>query len=144
MFDYLKYLKFVYWRCTDDVATEIRHGRITRNAGIELVNKYLASINKKKFIIDKNTCSIHFEKLISKYNKILKFNDPIYKFKAIKSKQEIESIKKTHIYDGVALTKYLFWVKNNFFKKTITEISASQKLLQLREWQEHQRILAKY
>ena len=100
---------------------------------IELVNKYLASINKKKFIIDKNTCSIHFENLISKYNKILKFNDPIYKFKAIKSKQEIESIKKTHIYDGVALTKYLFWVKNNFFKKTITEISASKKLLQFRK-----------
>ena len=100
---------------------------------IKLVNKYLASINKKKFIIDKNTCSIHFENLISKYNKILKFNDPIYKFKAIKSKQEIESIKKTHIYDGVALTKYLFWVKNNFFKKTITEISASQKLLQFRK-----------
>ena len=35
--------------------------------------------------------------------------------------------KKAHIYDGVALTKYLIWLKK-FFKKVITEISASNKL----------------
>ena len=34
--------------------------------------------------------------------------------KSIKSKKEIQNIKKIHIYDGVALTKYLFWVKKNY------------------------------
>ena len=38
--DYLKYLKFGYGRATDDAATEIRHGRMTRERGIELVTKY--------------------------------------------------------------------------------------------------------
>ncbi len=38
--DYLKYLKFGYGRCTDDVATEIRHKRMTREEGINLINKY--------------------------------------------------------------------------------------------------------
>ena len=38
--DYLKYLKFGYGRATDDASTEIRHGRITREKGIELVMKY--------------------------------------------------------------------------------------------------------
>ena len=38
--DYLKYLKFGYGRCTDDVATEIRYGRMSREEGIELVSKY--------------------------------------------------------------------------------------------------------
>lgn len=38
--DYLKYLKFGYGRATDDVSTEIRHGRMTREEGIELVNQY--------------------------------------------------------------------------------------------------------
>jgi N-acetyl sugar amidotransferase len=38
--DYLKYLKFGYGRTTDDASTEIRHGRMTREEGIELVKKY--------------------------------------------------------------------------------------------------------
>ena len=66
--------------------------------------------------------------LFVKNNKILNIQDPIYYFKAIKGRQEIENIKKAHIYDGVALTKYLFWLKENFSKKRITEISASKKL----------------
>ena len=59
--------------------------------------------------------------------------DPIYFLKAVKGKQELENIKKVHIYDGVALTKYLFWLKKNFYKKNITEITASQKLLEFRK-----------
>ena len=57
------------------------------------------------------------KKIIDKNNKILNLQDPIYIFKAIKGKQEIKNIKKVHIYDGIALTKYLFWLKKNFLKK---------------------------
>ena len=38
--DYLKFLKFGYGRATDDASTEIRHGRMTREQGIEMVLKY--------------------------------------------------------------------------------------------------------
>lgn len=38
--DYLKYLKFGYGRATDDASTEIRHGRMTREQGIELVARH--------------------------------------------------------------------------------------------------------
>ncbi len=38
--DYLKYLKFGYGRATDDASTEIRHGRMTREEGIEMVRKH--------------------------------------------------------------------------------------------------------
>ncbi|MBU0675234.1 MAG: N-acetyl sugar amidotransferase [Proteobacteria bacterium] len=41
--DYLKYLKFGYGRATDDASMEIRHGRMTREEGIELVKKYDAA-----------------------------------------------------------------------------------------------------
>ena len=100
---------------------------------IGICSKILSEIKKKKFIIDKNSCSYFFENIISKNNKILNFHDPIYFLKAIKGKQEIENIKKAHIYDGVALTKYLFWLKKNYNKKKITEISASKKLLKFRK-----------
>ena len=38
--DYLKYLKFGYGRATDDASNEIRHGRMAREEGIEMVKKY--------------------------------------------------------------------------------------------------------
>jgi hypothetical protein len=38
--DYLKYLKFGYGRATDDASTEIRHGRMTREQGVELVAQH--------------------------------------------------------------------------------------------------------
>ena len=100
---------------------------------VKICFKILSKIKRRKFIIDKNSCSYFFENIISKTNKILNFQDPIYFFKAIKERQEIENIKKAHIFDGVALTKYLFWLKKNFDKKKITEISASQKLLNFRK-----------
>ena len=68
-----------------------------------------------------------------KKNKILELADPIYNLKAIKNKREIQNIKKAHIYDGIALTKYIFWLKDNFLKKKITELSASEKLLEFRK-----------
>ncbi len=100
---------------------------------IRTCSKVLSQIFKKKFIIDKNSCSFLFESIILKNNKVFNLHDPIYFFKAIKGKQEIENIKKAHIYDGIALTKYLFWLKRNFYKKNITEISASQKLYKFRK-----------
>ena len=100
---------------------------------IDKLEEILSKINKKKFIIDKNTCSFFFEKTILKNNKILNTEDIIYYLKAIKTRKELENIKLAHIHDGVALTKYLFWLKKNFNKKRITEISGSEKLYQCRK-----------
>ena len=100
---------------------------------IDSISAVLSKIYKKKFIVDKNTCSIYYENIILKNNKILNEKDFIYNLKAIKTKKEIKNIKQAHIYDGAALTKYLFWVKNNFLKKNITEISAEKKLFNFRK-----------
>ena len=89
---------------------------------INNTNLILSKIWRKKFMIDQNTCSIFYEKIILKNNKILNRQDPIYTLKAIKTKKEIKNIKKAHIYDGAALTKYLFWLKKNYLKKKVTEI----------------------
>ena len=100
---------------------------------IGFTKKTLSKINNKKFIIDRNTCSIYFENIINKDNTILNYQDPIYFLKSIKTKKEIKNIQKAHINDGIALTKYLFWLKKNFMKKKITEISAEKKLLNFRK-----------
>ena len=59
--------------------------------------------------------------------------DPIYFFKSIKNPTEIRNMQKSHIVDGVALTKFLFWLKKNFKNKKITEISAQKKLESFRK-----------
>ena len=100
---------------------------------MELVDEVLSKIRERKFILDRNTCSIYYENIISKNNQVLKFHDPIYHLKAIKSKKELENIKIAHLHDGAALTKFLFWIKKNFNKKKITEISASKKLYTFRK-----------
>ncbi len=38
--DYLKYLKFGYGRATDDASMEVRHGRMTREEGLKMVERY--------------------------------------------------------------------------------------------------------
>ena len=84
-------------------------------------------------MVDNLTCSIHFKNILNKKNQIKQFTDPIYYFKSTKSKIEILNTKKVHEKDGAALTKFIFWVKNNYKKKRITEISAQEKLLKFRK-----------
>ena len=109
---------------------------------IKTISEFLSRIKKKKFIIDRNTCSFLLENIISKNNQILNLSDPIYNFKAIKTKNEIKNMKLAHIYDGIALTKYLFWLKKNFDKKKISEISASLKLYKFRKQSEKFKFLS--
>ncbi len=86
----------------------------------------------KNFIIDENSCSIFYKDLIKSKFKILKGKDPIYDLKSIKNKTEINNMIKTHIKDGVALTKFIFWIKN-VNKKEINEVQAQDKLERFRK-----------
>src|SRR5210317_2262242 len=84
-------------------------------------------LSGSRILLDIKSCSLKFEKLFSKKFKVFKKNDPIYYLKSIKNKVEIDNTIKTHIEDGVALTKFLFWIKN-INKKKITEVDAQNKL----------------
>ena len=95
-------------------------------------NKFIINLKGKKIIIDKNTCSIFFENMIKKKFKILKKDDPIYLLKSLKNKTEIKNMLKSHVFDGVALTKFIYWIKN-INKKTITEFEAQNKLENFRK-----------
>ena len=86
----------------------------------------------KNFIVDDKSCSIFYENLIKSKFKIIKRDDPIYLLKAIKNKTEIKNMVNAHILDGVALTKFLFWIKK-INKKKITEVEAAKKLENFRK-----------
>ena len=54
------------------------------------------------------------------------------KLKAIKNEIEIANFENAHIKDGVAMVKFIKYLKDNIGKEKVTEISASKKLSELR------------
>jgi len=97
------------------------------------IEKKLKSLWKNNIWLDSLTCSIYYKNLLKTRNQIVEKIDPIYFLKSIKNPTEIKNMKKSHMIDGVALTKFLFWLKRNFKKKKITEIAAQKKLESFRK-----------
>ena len=96
------------------------------------LEKKILRLKGKSFIVDKKTCSIFLENLVKKNFKINKKNDPTYFYKSIKNSIEIKNMIKAHIQDGVALTKFLYWIKK-VNKKPINEVQAQNKLERFRK-----------
>ena len=94
-------------------------------------SKKIIQLKGNNFIIDDKSCSIYFENIIKSRFEIIKREDPIYFLKAIKNKTEIKNMIDAHIIDGVALTKFIFWIKN-INKKKINEVQAQNKLEKFR------------
>ena len=84
------------------------------------------------FIIDDQSCSTFEEKTIKSKFKILNQKDPIYRLKSIKSSAEIKNMILVHKKDGLALTRFIYWIKN-INKKKITEVDAQNKLERFRK-----------
>ena len=97
------------------------------------IEKILTNLYKNKIFLDSLSCSVYYRNLLKKKNIIVEKIDPIHFFKSIKNITEIKNMKISHLSDGVALTKFLFWIKKNFRKKKITELFAEKKLENFRK-----------
>jgi Xaa-Pro aminopeptidase len=94
--------------------------------------KKILVLNGKNFIIDNKSCSVFYENIIKSKFKIIKREDPTYLLKAIKNNTEIDNMISSHVIDGVALTKFIYWIKK-VNKKKITEVDAQIKLEKFRK-----------
>ena len=112
----------------------IREKKITKNQVVDIrdISKLINNLKGKNFITDDKTCSIFYENMIKSRFKVLNKNDPIYKLKSIKNSCEINHMIDAHKKDGLALTKFIYWIKN-INKKTITEVDAQNKLEKFRK-----------
>ena len=95
------------------------------------LEELISELKGNKFIIDALSCSILNETIIESNFKIIDRVDPCYKLKSIKNSTEIKNTINAHIEDGLALTKFIYWIKN-INKKRITEIDAKNKLQKFR------------
>ena len=92
----------------------------------------IRKLKGKSFVVDNKSCSVFYENMIKSKFKILDKSDPIYKLKSIKNLHEINHTIETHKKDGLALTRFIYWIKN-VNKKIITEVEAQNKLEKFRK-----------
>ena len=98
----------------------------------EKFDELIRGFNGNNFIIDALSCSVLNETIIKSNFKIIDEVDPCYKLKSIKNPTEIKNTINAHIEDGLALTKFIYWIKN-VNKKKITEIEAKNRLQKFRK-----------
>ena len=105
--------------------------------GYEEVYEFIKNIDEDEVVLI-DTSKVNYaiyNNIPSNVQKIEERNPSIL-FKSIKNEIELKNIRNSHIKDGVAFTKFMYWLKNNIGKIEITEISATQKLEAFRREQD--------
>jgi Xaa-Pro aminopeptidase len=115
------------------VSSEVREELKKANVEImpyDSIGEFLKDIKTGTILLDaaKNSTWIYSSINI----KALEAMDITTRFKAIKNDIEIENIRKAMVRDGVAMVKFISWIKKTIKTRNITEIEASEKAEEIR------------
>ena len=120
----------------EDIRAELSKENV-QIKGYEEVYEFIKKIEENEVVLI-DTSKVNYaiyNNIPSNVQKIEERNPSIL-FKSIKNEIELKNIRNSHIKDGVAFTKFMYWLKNNIGKIEITEISATQKLEEFRREQD--------
>ncbi len=96
------------------------------------IYEYAEKLSGKRVLINKSRANYRLVQLLDNCEIISKPN-PTALMKAVKNPVEIENIRKAHLIDGIAVTKFMYWLKNNVGKIKITESDAAAYIDSLRK-----------
>ena len=97
----------------------------------EEVYRFLKTVDKEsKVLID--TTKANYAIVSSIEAEVVSAPNPEMEMKAVKNPVEQENFRISHIQDGVAVTKFMYWLKKNAGKVPMTEYTAQEYLSQLR------------
>lgn len=103
----------------------------------EDVYAYAATIPENSTVLlDKRKVNYRITNALSETVHIVSKANPSQLMKAIKNEIELENTRKAHLLDGVAVTKFMYWLKKNVGKIPMDEVSVSDYLQSLREQME--------
>lgn len=91
---------------------------------------------KNKILLDYNSVNCFIVKSINKNIEIINGENPTVNLKAIKNETEIKNTINAHIKDGVAVTKLMYWLKNQKDYNKIKEMDIVEKIEEFRQEQE--------
>ena len=119
---------------------DIKHELSKENVqikGYDEVYEFIKNIDEDEVVlIDTSKVNYAIYNSIPSNVRKIEERNPSILFKSIKNEIELKNIRNSHIKDGVAFTKFMYWLKNNIGKIDITEISATQKLEDFRREQD--------
>jgi len=98
----------------------------------------IAKIPESKTVyLSPSATNAHIYHMLSDVNHIIRDPSIPALLKSAKDKSESAHIRQAMIKDGIALTKFFYWLEHNIGKIRITELSAAEKLESFRAEQEH-------
>ncbi|VEH38175.1 Uncharacterized peptidase SA1530 [Fusobacterium varium] len=94
--------------------------------------------SEDKVLLDTNKVNYFIYNSIPRGTEIIDKPNPSTFMKACKNDIELENLKNAHIKDGVAVTKFMYWLKKNIGSQEMTEMSVAEKLESFRkEWTDY-------
>lgn len=105
--------------------------------GYNNIYKNLKTLTADNILLDEAKVNFAIINSIDKSKKIINRLNPTTLFKAVKTPVEMENMRKAHIKDGAAVTRFMHWIKKHAGKEEITEISGADKLEEFRRQQEN-------
>lgn len=97
----------------------------------ENIYEYAEGLSGKRVLIDERRVNYRIFTLLNGCE-IIDGENPAALLKAVKNPVEIENIRNAHLMDGIAVTKFMHWLKKNIGTKKITEAEAAEKIDSLR------------
>ena len=94
---------------------------------------YVRGLREERILLEQERVNYRMLKEIHESNQIISQMNPTVLAKAVKNPVEIQHMKEVHIKDGVVMTRFLRWMKQNVGKIPMDELSVGQKLDQMRE-----------
>lgn len=98
---------------------------------------YVAGIREEKILLCKKRVSFRLFRELSGKAEVIDRANPTTLMKAVKNDVEMENLRKAHLKDGIAVTRFMYWLKKNVGKEDMDEVSAAEYLTALRSRQEH-------
>ena len=91
---------------------------------------------KNKILLDYDNVNCFIVKSINKNIEIINGENPTVSLKAIKNETEIKNTINAHIKDGIAVTKLMYWLKNQKDYSKMKEMDIVKKVEEFRQEQE--------
>ena len=102
----------------------------------DAVYDFVSGITGKTILLEKAKVNYTICQSVMGSNTIVNVMNPASSLKAVKTPVEMENIRKAHIKDGVAVTRFVYWLKKNIGKIPMNEVSVAEKLESFRKEQE--------
>lgn len=119
----------------DDVIIKALNAQGVEVKAYEAFEDDLRMIKDKTIYLDENKINRYMFKLIEDDNYVIDDINITTKFKAVKNDTEIKNIKKAHITDGVAIARFMKWLKESD-KTELDELTVQDKLHDFRAMSE--------